>query len=307
MSLLFLTYPSLKWGSGGEQREKLASCDIEAKLLVSFYYMQWFKFYGQDYLSDPKMLSLSASERSCWITLLCYSSVNDNGMITFLSEQQLMMQSGLDFQFESWDLTVGVLKKLENLGMITNDNGMITICNWQKRQGSSLTSYERVKKYREKKRNETQMITLEENRIEKKRRINTNTLQSKTIAEPDDVEIVPEEKPKTPKKKDYKKYDDETPFTLSEFVSSMESSPQRHVKIIGMYADTKQIKNSTKGQWRLFTDRNLASARRLSPYSDEQIARAFNEIEKNMKGSDNKKGYITRWTLETIEKYLEEI
>lgn len=135
----------------------------------------------------------------------------------------------------------------------------------------------------------------------------TSILQSKTIAEPDDVEIVPEEKPKTPKKKDYKKYDDETPFTLGEFVASMEASPQRHVKIIGMYADTKQIKNSTKGQWRLFTDRNVASARRLSPYSDEQIALAFREIEKNMKGSENRKGYITRWTLETIEKYLEEI
>lgn len=144
-------------------------------------------------------------------------------------------------------------------------------------------------------------------RLGKVRKDKKDTLQEIVPNGTDDVEIIPEEKPKTPKKKDYKKYDDETPFTLSEFVSSMEASPQRHVKIIGMYADTKQIKNSTKGQWRLFTDRNLASARRLSPYSDEQIARAFNEIEKNMKGSDNKKGYITRWTLETIEKYLEEI
>ncbi len=47
--------------------------------------MKWFKFYGQDYLSDPKMLSLSSAERSCWITLLCYSSVNDNGMITVIN------------------------------------------------------------------------------------------------------------------------------------------------------------------------------------------------------------------------------
>lgn len=123
----------------------------------------------------------------------------------------------------------------------------------------------------------------------------------------DDVEIISVEKPKKePKKSKYEKYDDPTPFTLSEFVSSMEASSQRHVQIIGMYADTKQVKNSTKGQWRLFTDRNLASARRLSPYTDTQIAQAFREIENNMKGN-GKKGYITRWTLETIEKYLEEI
>lgn len=131
--------------------------------------MKWFKFYGQDYLSDPKMLSLSASERSCWITLLSYSSINDNGVITFLSEQQLMLQAGLDFTCDEWDRTVGILKKLEDLQMISNDNGMITVTNWQKRQETNLTSYERVKRFREKKRNDNAMITLEENRIDKKR------------------------------------------------------------------------------------------------------------------------------------------
>lgn len=112
------------------------------------------------------MLSLSASERSCWITLLAYASVNDNGKITFLSEEQLMMQAGLDFQYEEWDRTKGVLKKFEKLGMIHNDNGMITVTNWQKRQETNLTSYERVKRHREKKRNDNAMITPEENRIE---------------------------------------------------------------------------------------------------------------------------------------------
>lgn len=131
--------------------------------------MKWFKFYGQDYLSDPKMLSLSASERSCWITLLCYSSVNDNGMITFLSEEQLMIQAGLDFQNDEWDRVRGIVEKLVKLQMIQNDNGMITVLNWKKRQETSLTSYERVKRWREKKRVDNEKITLEENRIEEKR------------------------------------------------------------------------------------------------------------------------------------------
>ena len=115
------------------------------------------------------MLALTSDERSCWLTLLCYSSVNDNGIIKNLSEQQLMTQAGIDFTQEDWDRTVGVLEKFKNLEMICNDNGMITVINWQKRQETNLTSYERVKKYREKKHNDNTMITLEENRRDKNR------------------------------------------------------------------------------------------------------------------------------------------
>ena len=204
--------------------------------------------------------------------------------------------------------------------LLAFENGVVVIKHWLLHNAVRKDMYVETQYLEQKKtlrikdnkvytevRNES--VTVPLHRLDKVRldKVRKDTLKEIVPNGTDDVEIIPEEKPKAPKKKDYKKYDDETPFTLSEFVSSMEASPQRHVKIIGMYADTKQIKNSTKGQWRLFTDRNLASARRLSPYSDEQIARAFNEIEKNMKGSDNKKGYITRWTLETIEKYLEEI
>jgi len=132
--------------------------------------MKWFKFYGQDYLSDPKMLSLNSCERSCWITLLAYSSVNDNGMITYLEEEQLIVQAGVSPMHEQWEQTKGILKKLEKLGMITIDNGMITVINWKKRQETNLTSYERVKRHRKKKHNDNTMITLEENRIEENRK-----------------------------------------------------------------------------------------------------------------------------------------
>ena len=131
--------------------------------------MKWFKFYGQDYLSDPKVLALSACERSCWLTLLSYGSANDNGMITFLDEQQLMAQSGISPINEEWACTLGVLKKLENLKMITLDNDVITILNWNKRQETSLTAYERVKRHREKKKNDNAMITTDKNRIEENR------------------------------------------------------------------------------------------------------------------------------------------
>lgn len=166
--------------------------------------MKWFKFYGQDYLSDPKMLSLSASERSCWITLLCYSSVNDNGMITFISEEQLMLQAGLWVTSDEWDKTLGVLKKFEKLGMITLDNDKITIINWEKRQETNLTSYERVKRFRQKKRNDNAMITIEENRIEENRINKEDNVAVATIEEISEFDIFWKEYPKKEKKRQSK-------------------------------------------------------------------------------------------------------
>lgn len=142
------------------------------------------------------MLSLSASERSCFLTLLCYSSVNDNGVITFLNETQLMVQSGLDPTSEEWGHTIGILNKLEKLGIIEVDNGTITVKNWQKRQETNLTSYERVKRHREKKRNDNTKITLEEKRIEE------NISEPAVSQEPILIVVDGETKPEKPQKFD---------------------------------------------------------------------------------------------------------
>ena len=145
--------------------------------------MKWFKFYGQDYLSDPKIINLNACERSCWITLLAYGSINDNGVVHFLSEEQLLIQSGITPKMKEWKKTLGILMKLKNLKMITHDNETITILNWGKRQGEALTSYERIKRYRARHKydnavttDDNEMITLEENRIEKNRKEYNNII-----------------------------------------------------------------------------------------------------------------------------------
>lgn len=160
--------------------------------------MKWFKFYGQDYLSDPKVLALTACERSCWMTILAYASVNDNGMITYLSEEQLMIQAGVSPMHDEWGTTQGVLEKFKKLQMITLDNEVITVLNWNKRQETNLTSYERVKRYREKKRNDNANDNdrVEENRIEKNITISKIGILPVTIEK-----IVDEEKP-TKEKKD---------------------------------------------------------------------------------------------------------
>lgn len=117
---------------------------------------QWFKFYGSEFLGDPKIMSLTPEERICWVTLLCLASANDdnndNGVVKHVTEERLMVFAGFDTNHDSYDMARGVLKKLEKLDMIRIDNEMITICNWGKRQQASLTGYERVKRWREKKR-----------------------------------------------------------------------------------------------------------------------------------------------------------
>lgn len=145
--------------------------------------LQWFKFWGGDYLIDLSIEELSACERSCWVTLLCYAS-QSNGYVKNLSEYKLMVKAGVDPMDEEWQKTEGVLKRLEKLGMIRIDNEMITVINWGKRQERAMTGYERVKKHREKEKDDNGVITeitndneddnarVEKSRIEKKREDN---------------------------------------------------------------------------------------------------------------------------------------
>lgn len=136
---------------------------------------QWFKFYGAEYLSDPKMDRLSVQERSCWITLLCMAS-QSAGEIKFLSVEGLLNKSGIRFNpYDSleWDNAQNVLRNFENYEMVDIDkNGTVKIKNWEKRQEHNLTVAERVAKSRAKKKNVTTdvtNVTIEENRIEENR------------------------------------------------------------------------------------------------------------------------------------------
>lgn len=141
----------------------------------------WFKFYGGEYLSDPKMLALSASERSCWLTLLCFASMTEgDGSVRYLTEAQLMLQAGVKFDAPEWNQTKGVLDHLQELGMLKQSNGEITILNWRKRQEMFLTNAERQQRFRDKHKSNAEVTDSrnESNaRIDKKRiEENRNTL-----------------------------------------------------------------------------------------------------------------------------------
>lgn len=141
----------------------------------------WFKFYGSEFLSDPKVGALTAQERSCWITLLCLSSSSTTpGTIEYLTVEVLLEKSGIHFDPyhpEEWNNCLGILTKFEKIKMLqTSTDGKITISNWEKRQESSLTNAERQARYRENKKSNEKVtsvitkVTLEKKRKEEKRR-----------------------------------------------------------------------------------------------------------------------------------------
>ena len=146
-----------------------------------------------EYLGDPKIESLSPAARSCWVTLLCFAS-ESNGVIKHLSEENLMRRSGLDPTHEEWDSNAGVLRKFEQLNMIVTDsNGNITVCNWQKRQEINLTNAERQARFRDRHSNakvtqvtqNNKKVTLDKNRIDK----NRITERERAISSPPPKEI----------------------------------------------------------------------------------------------------------------------
>lgn len=184
---------------------------------------KWFKFYSIDYLVDGKMRALTAAERSCWITLLCLADMSDiPGEIRNTEEHDLMVMSGIEPNSqldEVWDHTKGVLEKFKGMGLIEMNNGLITVCNFRKRQGKALNTYQRVKKFRlaqqEDNENETESNevgnTLEENKNENRIEENNITPREKakeffTNPEPVILELIAKGYPEQPVRFEVKKF-----------------------------------------------------------------------------------------------------
>lgn len=99
------------------------------------------------------------------------------------------------------------------------------------------------------------------------------------------------------------KDDSALPMSLPEFVLMCRGSASRAVRLVGEYADERRLAFETRGQWREIGRRNLGVAKRLSPFNDRQISDAIRRVKKDFKTEG---GFISKWGLETLEKYLEE-
>jgi hypothetical protein len=163
---------------------------------------KWFKFYGQEYLSDPKIERLTPTERSCWVTLLCMASLTE-GTIRFLTVESLLTRSGIHFDPyhpEEWESCLGILRKFQDLEMITcKENGDIILLNWEKRQETNLTDAERAKSYRDRKKerhaNVTEPVTTvtqDKSRVDKSRvdKNNYGDLKNVRLSDVEHAELV---------------------------------------------------------------------------------------------------------------------
>jgi hypothetical protein len=150
--------------------------------------MRWFKFYGQDWLTDLKIRRLSTEDRLCFITLLCLASTADEkGLVRGCDEQTLIEMTNLRQnpydENSEYNRAVGCLERYAALQIVTlHDNGDVTVNNFERRQGENLSNAERQKNYRERlktkpKQRNARNVTryndsnarIEENRIEENR------------------------------------------------------------------------------------------------------------------------------------------
>lgn len=117
--------------------------------------MKWFKFYGQDWLTDLKIMQMSLEDRVCFITLLCLASAaEEGGLVRNCSEEALIELSHIrpdPYDDDNpYTRAKGCLERYAALHCVTlHDNGDVTVVNFDRRQGENLSNAERQKRYRE--------------------------------------------------------------------------------------------------------------------------------------------------------------
>jgi len=108
---------------------------------------------------------------------------------------------------------------------------------------------------------------------------------------------------KAPATKKRIKKDPDEPMTADQFIDGCWANKQRHIQIIGHYADEIKLNGeyTNRKQWKRFMDRNLKPARMLSDFDDKQISDAMKEVNSALKVNG---GYMDKFTLETVYNFL---
>ena len=102
----------------------------------------------------------------------------------------------------------------------------------------------------------------------------------------------------TPIKKRSKK-DPNEPMTAGQFIEGCWANKQRHIQIIGHYADELKLNGecTTRGQWGAFVTRNVVVAKKMSRFDDGQIKIA---MEDGLADQKSNGGVMKYYTLETV-------
>jgi len=137
---------------------------------------RWFRLYD-DLINDPKILKLPEAMRWQWVAVLCIASKSD-GELPHLEDMaiQLRVTTAKATEIVTYLVKAGLLDKTET-GFSPH--------NWQGRQYKSDVSTERVKRFRNGKRNVSETVSETEDETFQKRHQRTETeaeTDSKAIA-----------------------------------------------------------------------------------------------------------------------------
>jgi phage replication O-like protein O len=106
-----------------------------------------------------------------------------------------------------------------------------------------------------------------------------------------------------------KNYQDRTSMSCDEFVEYCRKSPHKHIQIIAEWAEAEKPNFTKKGEWYSFLDRNLRAAKALIPFEISKIESAYHlmlkDVEKRDLKTGRKTGFISKYTLETVGKYID--
>jgi hypothetical protein len=111
---------------------------------------RWFRFYD-DAINDPKILKLPEASRWHWTALLCIASKH-NGVLPPADDVALMLRV-------KPAAAAAIIAQMKQAGLIDVEDGKFTPHNWHGRQYKSDVSTERVKRFRNGKRNVSQAVT----------------------------------------------------------------------------------------------------------------------------------------------------
>ena len=113
--------------------------------------MQWFRVYG-DMIHDPKVQTLRPELFKFLINIWCVTSLQDGNIPTPTSIAYALRMRV--------DKVERLIKELVHLGLIDLVDGRFEPHNWRKRQYKSDNVYDRVKRFRDKKRNVSETFQL---------------------------------------------------------------------------------------------------------------------------------------------------
>lgn len=84
------------------------------------------------------------------------------------------------------------------------------------------------------------------------------------------------------------------PFSLKEEIQKLYESDRRDLNLIGWYFEKRRVDIRDRGQFNSALKRHLRAAKELSPFTDEQLTKAWKYVASE----------YPEWTLETITKKL---